>query len=225
MIAPAESALHESRIEHVEIPRLFTLARHAGHQILEATLIPLVLFYGALSVVGIWGALIVALAWSYTAIARRLLTGQRVPGILVLGAFGITARTVLAFATGSVFVYFLQPTLTTAGIAGLFLLSLPTGRPLAQRLAADFCPLSSGFLAHPPVQKFFSRLTVLWGGVQLANAAVTIGLLLSQPVHTYLWAKSIASLVLTGTAIGVSTVWFKCSMRRHGIRVVHAVAG
>jgi hypothetical protein len=215
----------EGQIEHVEIPRLLALARHAGRHLLEATLIPLVLFYGTLSLIGIWPALIVALAWSYIAIGRRLLTGQRVPGVLVLGAFGITARTVLAFATGSVCVYFLQPTLTTVGIAGLFLLSLPTSRPLAQRLAADFCPLSSGFLAHPPVQKFFSRLTLLWGGVQLANAAVTIGLLFSQPVHTYVWAKSLASLVLTGAAIGVSTVWFKRSMRRHGIRVVHVAAG
>lgn len=208
----------------VEIPRLRSLARHASRHVLEATLIPLGLFYLALALAGIWAALVAALAWSYLAVGRRLATRQRVPGLLVLGAFGITARTAISAATGNVFVYFLQPTLTTVGIAGLFLLSLPTGRPMAERLAADFCPLPPRFLAHPGVRRFFLRLTVLWGFVQLANAGLTLLLLLSQPLETFVWAKSLTSLALTGTAIAVSALWFRRSMRNHGIRVVHACA-
>jgi hypothetical protein len=53
------------------------------------------------------------------------------------------------------------------------------------------------------------------------SAGLTIGLLMSQPVGTYVWAKQVASLSLTGTAIAVSVLWFKQSMRRHGILVVH----
>ena len=124
----------------LELPRYAGLLRHAGRHLIEATLAPLALFYLFLALVGIWGALIAALVWSYGAIARRVITGARLPGLLLLGALGITVRTAIAFATGSVFIYFLQPTLLTVGIAGAFLVSASIGHPLAQRLAADFCP-------------------------------------------------------------------------------------
>src|SRR5690606_2179357 len=124
---------------HLEIPRLAALVRHALPNIVEGSLIPLGVFYGALWLVGIWGGLIASLAWSYAAIARRVATGRNIPGLLVIGTLGLTARTIVSLASGSVFVYFLQPTLTTALIAGAFLLSVPAGRPLAERLAGDFC--------------------------------------------------------------------------------------
>src|SRR5439155_24302685 len=108
----------------VEIPRLRTMARHAAPHIVEATVIPLVLFYAFLWTAGVWGALGAAFVWSWFAIGRRALTGQRIPGILVLGALGITARTIVAFASGSVFVYFLQPSLTTLAVAAAFLISV-----------------------------------------------------------------------------------------------------
>jgi intracellular septation protein A len=204
----------------VVIPRLRTLGRHAGPHLVEATIIPLVLFYVGLHYVGIWGALIVGLAWSYTAIGRRVVTRKPIPGLLLLGAFGITARTIVAFATGSVFVYFLQPTLTTVAVAGAFLVSLTMSQPLAQRLASDFCPLPQGFFSHPGVRQYFSRLTILWAFVQLANAAITIALLLSQPVATYVWARSAVSITVTGAAIVVSTLWFRRAMRSHDIEVI-----
>jgi hypothetical protein len=112
---------------HFELPRLRSLARHAIPHLIEATLIPLALFYGFLWIVGVWGALFAALGWSYAAILRRVVLRQSIPGLLVLGALGLTARTAVAFASGSVFIYFLQPTLTTVVIAGAFLLSVPAG--------------------------------------------------------------------------------------------------
>ena len=151
-----------------------------------------------------------------------MITGRRLPGLLLLGALGITARTGIAFATGSVFIYFLQPTLLTVGIAGAFLVSASIGRPLAQRLAADFCPLPDHFMAHPGVRRFFGQLTVLWAFVQLSNAAITLTLLVSQPVGTYVRAHSLSSWVMTATAVGVSAAWFHIAMRRHGIHVSHA---
>ncbi|HEX6424204.1 MAG TPA: VC0807 family protein [Acidimicrobiales bacterium] len=203
----------------LEIPRLRALARHALPNLVEASLVPLAVFYGALWLVGIWGGLFAALAWSYTAIARRLVTGKPVPGLLVLGVVGITARTIVAAASGSVFVYFLQPTLTTVLIAGIFLVSVPAGRPLAQRLAGDFCPLPDAFLGSPPVRRFFARITLLWAFVQLTNAAVSIWLLVTQPVSTYVVARTATSWVLTGAAVVASTLYFRWSMRRHGITV------
>src|SRR4051812_48593050 len=96
-----------------QIPSLRALARHALPHLAEATIVPLVLFYLSMWLLGIWGALGVGLLWSYGAILRRVVTGRRVPGILVLGALAMTARTLIAVASGSVFIYFLQPTLGT----------------------------------------------------------------------------------------------------------------
>ena len=126
--------------EPIEIPRLRTLSRHAGGHVVEATLVPLALFYTALTVSGSTAALLSALAWSYLAIGRRLLTGRRVPGLLLIGAFGLTARTAVALGTGSLFLYFLQPTLTSAVVAGIFLAVAadrqPHGRAARRRRGA-----------------------------------------------------------------------------------------
>jgi Protein of unknown function (DUF3159) len=207
---------------HIEIPRLRTLSRHAGRHLIEATLMPLALFYGAITLCGQVAALLIALGWCYLAVARRLVTRRRVPGLLAIAAFGLTVRTVMALSTGSLFLYFLQPTLSNALVGAIFLASLAGRTPMAERLAADFCPLPRAFLSHPPVRRFFNRVTLLWAGVQLANAAITIVLLVSQPVTTYLWTRSVVSVVVTAAAIAVSVVWFKRSMRRHGVTVVHA---
>src|SRR5437764_3779951 len=204
----------------VEIPRLRTMARHAFPQILEATLIPLALFYAFLWTAGVWGALLAALAWSWCALIRRVVTGQRIPGILVLGTLGITARTVAAFASGSVFVYFLQPSLTTVVVAGAFLLSVPAGRPLAERLAHDFVPLEPEILRIPAVKRVFVRITLLWAFVNLANAVLSVALLMSQPVGAFVAAKTLGGFLLVGVAIATSTVWFKRALRDHNISVV-----
>jgi hypothetical protein len=203
----------------LEIPRLRALARHALPNLVEATLVPLLVFYAALWLVGVWGGLIGALVWSYTAIVRRLVTGRSVPGLLVLGVVGLTARTVVAALSGSVFVYFLQPTLTTVLVAGVFLASVPAGRPIAERLAGDFCPLPATFIGSPPVRHFFARITLLWAFVQLANAGLSIWLLITQPVGTYVLARSVTSWGLTIAAVGLSTLYFKRSMQNHGITI------
>src|SRR4051812_17273225 len=202
---------------HFQIPRLRTLASHALPAMIESSFIPLGLFYVAMWAAGLWVALIVALLWSYGALIRRLVTRSHIPGLLLIGAVGLTARTVLAFLTGSVLIYFLQPVLTTIGIAGVFLISVPAGRPLAERLAKDFCPFPDGMLSRPPVRRFFARITLLWAFVQLTNAALTVWLLLTRSVASYLFLKTVTSFALTGAGVLVSTVWFKRSMRRHGV--------
>jgi hypothetical protein len=200
-----------------QMPRLRTMASHALPHLVEATFIPLALFYVCLWLASVWVALAVALLWSYVALGRRLALRKRVPGLLVIGAIGLTARTIVAVLTGSVFLYFLQPTLTTVCVAGAFLASVPAGRPLAERLAADFCPLPPAMLSSPHVRRFFSRITLLWAFVNLTNAGATVVLLLTQSVGTYVFAKTVVSLGLTGLGIAVSTVWFGVSMRRHGV--------
>ncbi len=183
------------------IPPLRALARRALPHVIEATLIPLGLFYVGLWLLGTTGAILFALSWAYVAVGRRFVTGQRIPGLLLLGAAGLTARTAVALASGSTFVYFLQPSLTTVVIAGVFLLSVPAGKPLAEKLAHDLVAITPELLKSSVIRGVFNRITVLWAVVNLVNAAATIALLLSQPVHIYVAARTVVSFV--GVAFGV----------------------
>jgi Protein of unknown function (DUF3159) len=206
--------------EHMEIPDLRTVLRHAAPRFIEGTLIPLVLFLVFLRFVGVGGAMIAGLAWVYSLIIVRVCTRRRVPGILMLGALTLTARTVIAMLADSVVVYFLQPSLATMLIAAAFLFSVPLNRPLAGRLAADFCPLPHEMHANTHVRRFFRQISLLWAFAQTANAGLTIWLLFSQSLSTFVVARTILSPALTVTAIVVSALWFKRSMARNGI-VVH----
>jgi intracellular septation protein A len=194
-------------------PRLTALARHATPHLLEATLIPLGLFYGGLQLLGLWGALLAALIWSYTSLLRRLVTRRRVPGMLMLGIVGLTARTGLALATGSAFLYFLQPTVGTVLVASVFLGSVLLGRPIAMRLATDFMPLPEKLLAHHGMRRFFLQISLLWAAVFLANAGISLWLLVSQSLATFLWTRTVASVTLTCMAVVISTCWFRRCVR------------
>lgn len=205
--------------EHMEIPDLRTVVRHAAPRIVESTLVPLVLFLVFLRLVGVWGAMTAGLVWVYSLVIVRVCTGRRVPGILMLGALTLTARTVIAILADSVVVYFLQPSLATMLVAGAFLFSVPLGHPLAGRLAADFCPLSKEMHANTHVRRFFRQISLLWAFVQTANAGITIWLLFSQSLATFVLLRSVVSAGVTITAIIASALWFKRSMARNGIVV------
>jgi hypothetical protein len=203
----------------VEIPNFRVLGRHAVPRIVEGTVIPLALFVVGLRLLGIWGAMIAGLVWMYAAIFVRIALHRRVPGVLVIGAITLTARTVIALAAHSVIVYFLQPSLGTMLVGAAFLLSVPLDRPLAARLAADFCPLSLEVRGNRHVRTFFRRISLLWAAAQMTNAALTIWLLFSQSVATFVVFRTIVSAGVTITAIAVSTIWFRRSMSKHGIVV------
>jgi hypothetical protein len=203
----------------LEIPGLRTVARHAVPRFVEGTLVPLVLFVICLRFLGVWGAMTAGLLWVYSAIGVRLTLRKRVPGILVLGAVTLTARTVIALVSGSVLVYFLQPSLGTMLVALAFLMSVPLDRPLAGRLADDFCPLPSDVRANTHVRRFFRQISLLWAFAQISNAAITIWLLFSQSLSTFVVLRSVVSCSVTVAAIVASTLWFKRSMARHGITV------
>jgi hypothetical protein len=204
---------------HFEIPSLRALARHAVPRVLEGTLIPLALFMLSLRVVGVWGAMAVGLVWGYGLILGRVLLRRRVPGVLMIGTATFTARTLIAVVAHSTFVYFLQPTLGTALIAGAFLLSVPLDRPLAGKLADDFCPIPADVRANAHVRRFFRQISLLWAFTQTVNVSLTLWLLFTQSIGTYMVVKTATSTCLTVGAIVVSTLWFRRSMARHGISV------
>ena len=193
----------------IESPQLRSMAKQGMPALVEGTIMPLAIFYGALWAIGMWGALIAALSWSYFAIAQRIVTKQPIPGLVLLSALALTFRTALALATGSVFIYFLQPSLATALLGFAFLASMTADQPLVQRLAKDFLPVSPDFFTSPFVRQFFMRISLLWAMVMLANAAVTTWMLFQMPVSLFVISKTVASVVMTGVAIAYSVIWFR----------------
>lgn len=191
-------------VDTFETPSLRSLLRKGLPAIIESTIVPLAIFYTALWAVGMWGALIAALAWSYLAMVRRLVRKEPIPGLAILGALALTFRTALAMVTGNVLLYFLQPSLGTALIGLAFLASMSTDRPLIQRLARDFLPVPPEFFEQPSVRRFFSKISPLWALMMLANAAVTIWMLFGLPVSLFVISRTLVSGALIATTMAYS---------------------
>ena len=193
--------------------------RHALPVVLEGVIGPLVVFYLLLVLTGFKGALIAALSWSYLALGRRLLKGERVSMLLLFGTILLTLRTVIAFVTGSAFVYFAQPTVGTVAISVALLVSAVVGRPFTQRFAHDFCPMDPAIMSRPLVRRFFIRISVLWATVLMLNAGLVFWLLVSSSLRSFVIERSAVTYGLTAIAIFFSITGFMAMMRHDGITV------
>ncbi|MGH9065223.1 MAG: VC0807 family protein [Acidimicrobiales bacterium] len=201
----------------VHLPSPRALFVHALPNLVESAFVPAALFYAMLWALGVWGALFAALGWAYLALIRRLWRRQGVPAMLWLATGILTARTIVSLATGSLLVYFLQPTATTFLVALAFLVSVPLGKPLALRLAKDLCPLDPDLLARACVRRFFLAVSLLWSFVFLSNASVTLWLLLEASLKTFVLEKTLFSWGVTVGAIAVSVLMFRRTLRGDGI--------
>lgn len=175
-------------------PDLLTVIRRVSMSLLVAVVTPAVLFYACFVLAGVWTAIVAALVWSYGAIAWRAVTGRRTSGLLILAALLLTGRTVLSIAADSTWLYFLQPVISDGVVAVLFLLSLASARPMVARLAGDFYPMDEEIALRPRVRRLFWRLTVLWALLALTKATVTLWLLQSQSLETFVLVKSVSML-------------------------------
>jgi hypothetical protein len=206
------------------IPGVRAVLRRALPNLIEGKVIPLALFLGCYRLSGTAAALVAGLSWSTACLTYRRLRGHRVPGLLLLGLAGLAGKTIVALATGSMLLYFLQPTVTTALVGLLFFVSAVVGRPLAERLVHDVWPLEPQWSSHVALQQFFRRLSVLWALTSLANAAVTLWLLQTQPITTFVMIKSLLGPLAAAGSIVPSVLWLRSALRRHGVRVSFSAA-
>ena len=194
-------------------PSLKRIIGHLSLNLVNAVIVPAVLFYLCLITLNVSVALAVALAWCYGGIAWRAVTKRRTSGLLVLTGVAMTARTAVAYGTGGTFFYFLQPVLSDTILAGVFFLSLLTARPVVARLAGDFYPMSAEVAMLPRIQTLLWRLTALWATVILAKAAVVFWLLQSQSLGTFVLLKSVTLAAMTALAV-TATVWAAARVAR-----------
>jgi hypothetical protein len=204
MVSTAVASLTET-----ERPRFAAIIKHLALSLLMANVIPSVLFYVCLRAENVWTALIAALVWCYGATAWRATTRRPISMLLMIAVVGLTAKTILAFASGSTFIYFLQPAVNDAVIALLFIVSLRSARPVVARLAADFYPMNADVAGRPRIQRLFWHLTLLWAVLGRAKCVVTDWLLESLPTTEFVAIKSVfvLAVILAGTVVTVAAAF------------------
>ncbi|WP_435742377.1 VC0807 family protein [Nocardioides sp. SYSU DS0663] len=185
--------------------------------LLVACVAPACLFYACFRLADIWTAMFVALGWSYGALLWRALRGHRTSGLLILTAVVMTGRTAIALATDSTYLYFLQPIISDGLIAAVFLVSLATTRPIVARLAGDFYPLDEELSLRPRMRRLFWRLTLLWGTVGLGKALVTLWLLRSQTLETFVLVKSVSAPSVNALAVAATIAAAVVVARKEGL--------
>ncbi len=127
-----------------------------------------------------------------------VIEGSVLPVVLFVAAFRVTG-------------------LWGAIVAGLGFSYFAIGRPLAQRIASNFCPIPEEVLAHRHVQHRFLRISLLFSCALLLNAAVALWLQFPQSVETFVLVKPLATGSITIAAVVVSVVWFERSLHREGL--------
>jgi len=198
---------------------LVAVLRRGGPKMIEASVVPAVLFWVCLVFGSLGLAYAAAVAWLYGCLAGRMARGRRVSQVLVLSVIGITVRTTVAVASGSSFMYFAQPILGTVVTGAVFLASLIGGRPMIGRLADDFWPVTPEMHQNPRITSLFRGLTILWAGAHLAIATVTLLLLLWLPLHTFVVAKQLSGWMIMGTAVALTIAWAHRTACREGFVV------
>ena len=202
------------RCPHLSSRRILVgLGRRSLPHLLEATVVPTVLFYVLLVTISAGAAMVGVLCWTYFAVARRVARGVAIPSILMFATIGLSVRTLIGLLSGSTFAYFIQPIATTVVLSLVFAGSWLIGRPVIARFASDFCLLEPEITDRPRVVRLFRGLTWLWAGVHIVTSAATFGMLVSLPTATYVALKTVACLSITISAI-VITVMFSIRTAR-----------
>src|SRR6478735_4058031 len=204
-------------------PTLRAVVARVGLSLLVACLVPAALFYACLRLNGVWTAIVVALGWSYGAIAWRAITGRRTSGLLILTALMMTGRTGIAILTDSTYLYFLQPIISDGLIGAAFLVTLATARPMVARLAGDFYPMDDDLHLRPRIRRLFWCLTLMWALLCLGKATATLWLLQSQSLDTFVLVKSVSALLINGLAVAATIGAATLVARREGLLDTPAV--
>ncbi len=188
-------------------------------RVVLVSLLPMAVFYVTLNLFGLRTAALTTASLYYAALLARLVRRKPVLTAALLTAGLLTLRTIVVFCTGSAFLYFLQPVLGTVAVATTFATSALAGRPVLDRLAHDFCPISSELAGELREARFFGWLSVVWAITYGVNAVGTVWLLTNASLNGFLVIKAILGPVITILAGVGSYLLFRVTMRRQQVRL------
>lgn len=207
----------------IEMPSKQAVRRHAVKYALEVAIAPSVIFYSVFVSLGLKPALLAALAWSSTAVVRRVVKRERVPATLKLSMTLLLARTCVAWMSNSVFLYFLQPTLTTFITASVLIGSVVIGKPFAAKALQDYVPaLPTDWSTYPHMQRFFNRCSLMWGCMYLVNASLNTWALMSTSLGPFMIISKAGGTTMAGICVTISIFWGLKCLRADGVHVTFA---
>ena len=192
---------------------ILILARGALPAVLVATLIPLALFYLALSAGSVLWAISISVAYAYGVAGYQYLRRRRVSGMLLVTVFMATVRAVTAVVSGHAVMYFAIPVVETAGFGLMFLATMFSSEPLVVRLARDLVPGAADGLAAR--RSLIRSLSLVWTITYLGSGATTLVLLTTTPMKVFLGAHTLTGWMWTGSGVLASALI--CRARAAGL--------
>jgi hypothetical protein len=191
------------------LPSWRQLVRRAVPQVIEASIIPAAVMLVFLHLATATFAIAAAFGWIVATALWRFATRKQVSGLTILSITRLFIRSAVAIAAGSTFLYFVQGSIGGFCLAIAWLVSVAIDRPLARRFAGDFCDLDAHALRHPRVHHQLRRISLLWGLVGLAHAAIGLWLLVTLSTGAYVVVNAVLSVVVPAVALAVSITWFR----------------
>ena len=187
------------RLHPTKLSVVVAVGRRLLPFLVEATLIPTLLFYIFVASLGLIWAFVAATCWSFACVARRLARREAIPGLLVLACLGITVRLGIYLWSSNAVVYLVQPVLRTIITAGAFALSVRLGRAAHRPVRARLLPTrprgrrpAGHRSAVPPADLPVGRRQ------RRARRAVSLSLLWTVSTATFVGATTVATWVVTG---------------------------
>jgi hypothetical protein len=177
--------------------------------VIEASIIPAAVMLVFLHLATATFAIAAAFGWIVAVALWRLATRRQVSGLTILSITRLFVRSAIAIAAGSAFIYFVQGSIGGFCLAITWLVSVAIDRPLARRFAGDFCNLDAQALRHPRVHRQLRRISLLWGLVGLAHAAIGLWLLVTLSTGAYVVVNAVLSVAVPAVALAVSVTWFR----------------
>lgn len=215
---PDESRRPE--LQELAMPSAKALSGRVARHLSEAVLAPLAIFYVVDAIFGLWPALGASAAWTIGAITVYLLRGGRPSALLVASAGLAMLQLAVTAAAREPKVFFLQPTIATYIFGCVMLGTSWRSSPMILRLALDFVPLPSDVVAETAIQRFFRRLSVLWGLVLLINASITLLMLIIASTRLAVPVATAASAPIFMLGLALSYRGFKRAIHAAGYVLV-----
>jgi hypothetical protein len=210
--------------EHVELPRPRRLALITAWNLAESVGLPVAALALFASLYGRNAGLIAGCAAVWVTMVIRKLVTSEVPGLLTIMAAVLTLQTVLAIATGDLWIFLLHFPLANLLLAFLFVRTARSATPLCAKLAAEVIAMRPPDCKLPGLHRFFQDATVFWAAIFLALGGFMAVLLAVEPIRPFIEMSAVATVGLIVLGVGASVLWFRAVLRRLGIRVRFATA-
>jgi hypothetical protein len=203
----------------IVMPGWAAIAKRAGTTVLLVSLLPMGIFYTALTLWGLRPAVLTTVCWYYGGVLLQVVRRKPILAAGLLGAGLLSIRAVITFLTGSAMLFFLQPVAGTVATATIFAASALAGRPALDRIAHEFCPFPAELSVELRQARFFCRLSLVWSATYFINAVGTVWLLVSSSITGFIVLKSVLSPLITVLAVAVSYALFRLAVRHQNVRV------